>query len=102
MNCVVTEKQETTAREYWDFVHTCLSVLSYEDNIGVFSLGLNEQRIKLHREMCEAWGLEELDTAYITDNLDRLTDFGAFLEKLYELKKTKWQKPCESEVLKNE
>lgn len=93
MNCIVTEKQETTAREYWDFVHTCLSVLPCEDGGGVFVYGLNNQRIKLHREMCEAWGLEEIDTAYITDNLDRLTDFYAFLEKLYELKKTKEQKP---------
>ncbi len=76
---------EQLAREYWDFVQDVFATLPFGEG-GMFVYGLNNHRRELHEKLCQALGLDEIETKPITDNLDRYDCFEAFLEALYKLK----------------
>ena len=54
--------------------------------------GLNQKRIEIHDELCEALGLFKEETTYITDNLDQFKSFDDFYNRLLELKRNGAQK----------
>lgn len=74
---------EETAREYWDFIQTVISVMSCSDG-RIFVYGLDRQRTELHDKLCDIFGLEKTETLDITDHLDKYKNFEEFLKALNE------------------